>query len=101
MVDLYESSVHAAYPKVLGAMAVVASLDPTLFDRLKHHLDELYTFEGKVGDAALSLPDADAMRALAAMNEEAKAFYVKLPQELASAMATAKVRPIARRAGAS
>lgn len=90
MVNSYNAAVHTAYPKALGAMSVVASMDIALFAQLWTHIDALYEFEGHVGELALRVPNEDALSQLAAMNVEAKALYVSLPAALAAAMAGAR-----------
>lgn len=94
MVHEYQAAVHAAYPKVLGAMSVVASMDAALFDRLWETVDALYAFEGRVAASALQVPDEGALSHLAAMNVEAKGLYVSLPGQLAGAMTAARVQPV-------
>ena len=96
MVKQYEAAVHTAYPKVLGAMSVVASMDAGLFNQLWVHVDAVYEFEGRVAEAALLAPQEQrgALAELAAMNAEAKGLYLKLPGQLAGAMAAARVQPI-------
>jgi hypothetical protein len=93
MVMDYEDAVHAAYPKALGAMAVVAALDLDLYHRLCEQADRLYAFENEVGLRALSFAEEGGIPRLAALTNVSKEFYVSLPLQLAQAMRDARVQP--------
>ena len=93
MISAYEAAVHAAFPKLLGAMAVVAAVDEELFTSLKQQADALYDLEGRVALAAISIPEDEALARLASMNGPARGFYEALPERLAHAMREAKVQP--------
>ena len=96
MVQAYESAVHAAYPKALGAMALVAAMDQELYKDLKADLDDVYSLDGAVANAALSVPSPGAVQTLSELNVPARTVYEILPIKMAKAMQTAEVR--ARRA---
>ncbi len=49
MTAAYESTVHDAYPKVLGAMAILASMNIDLYQRLAPMVDRIYEMDGEIG----------------------------------------------------
>lgn len=91
MLRNYHAATHAALPKVLGSLAIVASVDLELFKRLNQVADDLYTFEGTVAMAALTVPHEQALSRLATLNKKAHDYYESLPLALAEAMKIAKV----------
>jgi hypothetical protein len=93
-IKAYEAGIHAAYPKALGAMAVVASIDADLYQDLKIQADSLYDLESRVALAAISVPRGEANARLAPLYDEAVAFYTILPLELAKAMRNARISRI-------
>lgn len=92
----YESAVHAIYPRILGAMAVLASLDLELYQRLQPLVDRLYDVEGKIGEHLTGLShQSKHATSLAKLGEYlgvVKAFYLDLPPLLAEAMREADRR---------
>ena len=91
MLRNYHAATHTALPKVLGSLAIVASVDVELFKRLDQIAVALYNFEGAVALAALTVPHERALVKLAALNKEAHDYYESLPLDLAKAMKIAQV----------
>jgi hypothetical protein len=55
MVRSYTANIHAAFPKLLGAMAVFRSLSRGLYDYLVPLTEDLYRLENSVGNALIGL----------------------------------------------
>lgn len=91
MIGRYELTVHAAYPKVLSAMAIVASLDLELYLLLRPLADEVYSLEGQIALAAKHLETnrEQSIAGLTRLKASSTALYEKLPVELGTAMETA------------
>jgi len=88
MIARYEATVHAAFPKALSAMAIVASLDLDLYLLLRPLADEVYSVEGQIALAAKDL-ETDRQTSIAALRrlkETPTSLYQKLPVELGTAM---------------
>jgi hypothetical protein len=92
MVRNYQTAIHAAYPKVLGGMALVAAIDEELHQYLKIQLDQVYNLDSRVAIAALLVPDQTAIAALRELNAPAKEVYEELPKRMAEAMRSAELR---------
>jgi hypothetical protein len=88
MIGRYEATVHAALPKALGAMAIVASLDLELYLLLKPLAEEVYFLEGGVALAAkdLGTDREGSIAKLTPLTAATTSLYVKLPIELGTAM---------------
>jgi hypothetical protein len=90
MTAAYESAVHDAYPKVLGAMAVLASMNIDLYQRVTPMVDRIYEMDGEIGRHITGLGSRRTRRGslekLKQLNEPVKALYVALPPEMAEAM---------------
>jgi len=86
----YESAVHAVYPKILGAMAVLASLDLELYQTLQPLVDQLYNVEGAIGELITGLSHrrerTASLRRLSEYHSVVKTIYVDFPPRLAEAM---------------
>lgn len=86
----YEAAVHDSYPRLLGAMAVLASMDMGLYQRLTPMVDRIYQTEGQVGRIISGLESrrtrGGSLAKLKQLNEPVKALYVALPPEMAEAM---------------
>jgi hypothetical protein len=94
--EQYEEEVHRTYPQLLGAMAVTAALDLTLYSELRMLVNRVYELEGEVAISLIAAvrrgPDQnDALRALAGLNPAVTRLYEELPIELAEAMQKAQV----------
>ena len=88
MIGRYEATVHAAFPKALSAMAIVASLDLELYMLLRPLANEVYSVEGQIALAAKDL-ETDRKRSIAELSlleATAVSLYEKLPVELGTAM---------------
>lgn len=91
MVTAYEAAVHEAYPRLMGALAALASSDLDLYDELAAVVDDVYRVEGRIGVLISGLVGdpggrAEAVAALAEMGEEARELYRTLPPRMAEAM---------------
>jgi hypothetical protein len=97
----YEAAVHKAYPSLLGAMAVLASMDMKLYDSLKPLADQLYAADGEIGTLITGLTSAetrqDSVAGLKKGYRPATAFYESLPPQMAKAMQLADTKDTARR----
>jgi hypothetical protein len=86
----YESAVHAVYPRILGAMAVLASLDLDIYQRLQPLVHRLYEVEGQIGEHLTGLLSpktrSTSLTALGDYFKIANAFYLDLPPLLAEIM---------------
>jgi hypothetical protein len=101
MAATYEAAVHKAYPSLLGAMAVLASMDTDLYNSLNPLTEEIYAAEGKIGTLITGLSSAetrqDSLAGLRQLNSPVTAFYKSLPPEMAKAMRQADNKGTARR----
>jgi hypothetical protein len=86
----YNQAVHVSIPKLLGALAVLASLDETTFRKLKPIADELFEFEGTTARAAIGLSERKtreaALRRLAFRFDRAYSLWIVLPKKMAEVM---------------
>jgi hypothetical protein len=96
MITAYESTVHDSYPRLLGAMAVLASMDMTLYHQLMPLADRIYGTEGKVGILIGGLGSrkkrGDSLAQLRQLNGPIKELYLTLPPEMAEAMRYAETK---------
>ena len=88
MIGRYETTVHAAFPKVLSAMAIVASLDLDLYLLLRPLADEVYSVESEIALAAKDLETdrEGSIAKLKLLEPTTTSLYQKLPVELGNAM---------------
>jgi hypothetical protein len=90
MTEAYESAVHDGYPKLLGAMTVLASMNIDLYHELAPMVDRIYEIEGQVGRFITGLDSrrtrGGSLVKLKQLNEPIKALYVALPPAVAEAM---------------
>ncbi|MDQ1060415.1 hypothetical protein QFZ23_004316 [Arthrobacter globiformis] len=90
MVDSYNKAVHVTYPKLLGALAVVAALDKGLFDRLSPIARHLYELDMEVALAARGLEGRrtrkKSLEGLKNHYPAAKALYDAFPHLMASTL---------------
>lgn len=90
MAEIYESAVHNGYPKLLGAMAVLASLDMESYKQIVPLVERIYDAENQVGQLLAGLDSrrkrGNSVRLLGQLNGPIKALYVDLPPAMAEAM---------------
>jgi len=90
MTASYESAVHDVYPKLLGAMAVLASMNIYLYQELVPMVDRIYEMDGEIGSHITGLGGRRTRRGslakLKQLSEPVKALYVTLPPEMAATM---------------
>jgi hypothetical protein len=90
MLESYESSVHESYPKMLGAMAVLASMDVGLYNQLTPLMERLFEAEGRIGRLINGLgsrrKQGSSVTQLKQLNEPIRTLYRELPPEMAEAM---------------
>lgn len=100
LTQAYEEAVHKAYPNLLGAMAVLASLDLSVYNLLLPLIEQLFTLETDIGKGITRIRRPDdaeaAIATLGGMNPTVKALYVDLPPRLADALQAADARYIRR-----
>lgn len=93
LTEAYEDAVHRAYPRLLGAMAVLASLDLKLYNLLLPLTEQLFALESDIGTeiTRLGLPDhaGEALAALQGMHSTVSALYRTYPPRLAEVLQTA------------
>jgi hypothetical protein len=86
----YNEAVHVSIPKLLGQLAVLASLDEEAYKRLVPIADELFRFEGMTARDAIGLGEESsrqgAVRRLASRYEDAERLWKKLPLDMARVM---------------
>jgi hypothetical protein len=92
----YETEVHRTYPELLGAMAITAALNLTLYSDLRVLVDQVYRLEGEVAVSLLKAvrpgpKQTDGLLELTALNSAATRLYEELPVQLAEAMRKAAV----------
>lgn len=90
MTRTYESSVHDSYPRILGAMAVLASMDIGLYRRLEPLMERLFEAESRIGCLINGLISrrkrGNSLVQLKQLNEPVRTLYLDLPPEMAEAM---------------
>jgi hypothetical protein len=90
MTGSYESTVHDSYPKVLGAMAVLASMDVGLYYQLTPLMERLFEEEARIGELISGLSirrkRSISLARLARRNGPVKKLYIELPPEMAKVM---------------
>jgi hypothetical protein len=93
-VKSYDDEIHRAFPKMVAAMAMVASLDLDAYGRMRPILDRLYQLEAYVAREVrrLSTNRAEAVTRLARHLEEATELEKVLPPELGQVMQAAEVK---------
>jgi len=94
----YDNEVHDAMPKLLGAMATVASLNLNVYDDLQQLCERLYDLDRTV---AVSLRAPGTVEATEAAHHELERSWEKarqlervLPQQVAEFMASAETRAV-------
>jgi hypothetical protein len=96
----YEDAVHKTYPSLLGAMAVLASLDMDLYESLKPLAEQLYAEDDQIALLIAGLTSAetrqDSLAGLKACHGPVIALYESLPPEMAKAMQLADTKHAAR-----
>jgi hypothetical protein len=96
MITAYESTVHDSYPRLLGAMAVLASMDMTLYNQLMPLADRIYDTEGEVakliGGLGSRRKRGDSLAQLRQLKDPVTALYRTLPPEMAEAMRYAETK---------
>jgi hypothetical protein len=90
MTRAYESSVHDSYPRILGAMAVLASMDIGLYRRLEPLMERLFEAESQIGGLINGLSSrrkrGSSLVQLKQLNEPVRTLYLDLPPEMAEVM---------------
>jgi hypothetical protein len=90
MLGAYDNAVHASIPKLLGSLAVLASLDKIMYDNLALIAEELFAFEGDTARVAIPVREPEsresAIKALAARFVPAEALWRGLPLKMAAVM---------------
>jgi hypothetical protein len=88
----YEATVHSGYPKLLAAMASVASLDMAVYDYLFPLNEEVYLLESRIAGALVPIingtPDhGSSLAELQALHHDTTKLYRRLPPLFSEAMA--------------
>jgi hypothetical protein len=86
----YDKGIHASDPKLLGSLAVLASLDLEMHQRLFKLAKRLYALEGDTARIASRLTRrrsrARAIEELATKEEISDSLWRRLPQEMVRAL---------------
>jgi hypothetical protein len=90
MVSAYESRVHDCYPRILGAMAVLAPMDLSLYHRLAPLMERIFHAESQIalllGDLNSRRKRHHSMAQLRKLREPVTKLYLDLPPEMAALM---------------
>jgi hypothetical protein len=84
----YQKEIHAIFPKLLGDLAVVASLNRSTYEELVYLANKLYAIDGKIAAALVhyrKLPQ-ESIKILVECHPETLLLYESLPIELARIM---------------
>lgn len=97
MISSYQSEIHLHFPKLLGNLAVVASLNMGVYEKLASLAETLYGLDSHIAIAMLEHEkDPDELsRRLASLYPQATALYETLPKELTGIINSAAVAEIA------
>lgn len=94
MTKAYESKVHDSYSTILGAMAVLASMDVGLYHRLTPLMERLFEAEGQIGKLITGLSArrgrGSSLAQLKQLNKPVTSLYLDLPPEMAEVMQYSK-----------
>jgi hypothetical protein len=90
----YQQEIHATFPELLGALAVVASHDKRLYNDLARLAEQIYPIDDQIGSALVQYQDAPERVAeiLAEISPNATNLYKSLPLQLAAIMESARNR---------
>jgi hypothetical protein len=80
-IDKYDVELHELLPKIVGLHAVVSSIKPHAYRRLKEFIDEIYEVDRLLGEATLEFEEGhpESAAALAALRSRARGLEDKLP----------------------
>ena len=93
MISSYQSEIHLHFPKLLGNLAVVASLNVGVYEKLASLAERLYDMDSHIAIAMLEYenePD-ELSRKLAHLYPEATELYKTLPAELTGIINSVRV----------
>lgn len=84
MVSNYHSEIHLHFPRLLGSLAVVASLNVDVYEELALLADKLYQVDSDIAQAMLTYgTEPNELSAkLAGVYPEATALYQVLPEQI-------------------
>ena len=84
----YNQEVHERIPKMLGQMAVVASLDQRMYEQLNRLAQQLWDIDGHIARAFVRYKDSpiELSRELKSRYRRSVELYELLPKELAEIM---------------
>jgi hypothetical protein len=85
MVAAFDAEVHAAYPRLLGALATVAAIDLDVWRDLNLLMAKIYAIEGPVA-LLLRVSNQEAMSRVAEYHSESLKLLDDLPPELSRIM---------------
>ncbi len=88
VISQYENEVHTIYPRLLGALCVLASMDLSLYNELLLLSKELYALDGGIARAVAVYRDssAEAARILKEHYPSVVDLYEKLPERIGGIM---------------
>jgi hypothetical protein len=83
-IDAYDKEVSGIYKDLVAAMAMTASLNIDVYEKLSSNLSDLYDLEGRVGNGIRKMTSdrTGAIELLRSYAAEAKAMRDQLPKQL-------------------
>lgn len=86
--DEYHKEIHVTFPKLLGDLAVVASLNSSTYEKLTSLANKLYAIDGKIAEALVHYKKSpqESTKVLKECYPETLSLYKDLPKELAKIM---------------
>jgi hypothetical protein len=84
----YHGEIHATFPKLLGALAAVSSLNDRAYNELSVLADKVFAIEGKIAAALVGfkISAQAATSGVAEQHASATSLYRELPMSLARVM---------------
>lgn len=84
----YHGEIHATFPRLLGALAAVSSLDDRAYSDLSVLADKVFGIDGKIADALADFKTSPQVASNAVAEHHARAtdLYRDLPVSLARVM---------------
>jgi hypothetical protein len=87
----YHVEIHSATPKLLGALATVASIDESTYENLSKLADDVFDLDSKLAAALRGYLDSPSLtsQAVASLRAPITKLYKQLPKRIAAVMKSA------------
>ena len=87
-VETYHAEIHAIFPKLLGALATVSSLDDRAYWALSKPVEDVFAIDGAIADAlrGFSASPTTASAEVSKRRADATSLYRELPVSIARIM---------------